>query len=312
MADHDQEMNAALTEVMSFGLPPRLGSGWTLNPPDVLYHYTSLQGFMGIMKTNRVWATNARFLNDVNDSRHLWLVAKRLVLSLLKSGRTFPELDLEELLSLIREHKDDDSFVASFSEARDALSQWRAYSGGGPGICIGFSRKALQTQWIHNPHGEPHFTAMQFSKVEYLSAEDPKVLESLEALLTQRSLMFGSGDFSRAQQVVFSLSMFHTRFKDPAFSEELEWRLSFKRYAGKPMRHQQFRVSRNLLVPYIEAQLNKGMKMEPLVEGDYVREVLIGPSAHSDLIADAVKQFLIAEGRPDIPVTRSQTPYRDW
>src|SRR6516164_4036522 len=35
--------------------------------PPTLYHYTTAQGLLGIMESNRLWATNVRFLNDPSE-----------------------------------------------------------------------------------------------------------------------------------------------------------------------------------------------------------------------------------------------------
>jgi hypothetical protein len=32
--------------------------------PNVLYHYTSQAGFLGIIQTREIWASNLLFLND--------------------------------------------------------------------------------------------------------------------------------------------------------------------------------------------------------------------------------------------------------
>ena len=36
-------------------------------PPDVLYHYTTAQGLIGITEAGRVWATDARYMNDSSE-----------------------------------------------------------------------------------------------------------------------------------------------------------------------------------------------------------------------------------------------------
>lgn len=306
------DINAAL------GLQKGLHFGLRFDKtPDVLYHYTSLAGMLGILRTNRIWATDARYLNDVNESRQIWLVLERYVRELMRRGEGRGKLDLDQLLRSIHSFEHSISFIASFSEARDMLSQWRAYSGAGPGICIAFAAEALRTQWIFNPKGEPHWTGMQFQKVDYIAESDPALKAALEDLLNGSRDPFMKGMFSAGapmrpeDEIVLMLSLFAARFKSAAFSEEQEWRLSFQR-VRKPMRHQQFRVSGSMLVPYIEAELNKGSKNLTLVEGEYIKEIIVGPSAHKDLNIEAVRQFLNSIGLTDVPVTASEAPYRNW
>jgi hypothetical protein len=37
------------------------------NPPDLLFHYTTSQGLLGIVQTNNLWATNISYMNDTSE-----------------------------------------------------------------------------------------------------------------------------------------------------------------------------------------------------------------------------------------------------
>ena len=37
---------------------------------DSLWHYTSLSGFLGILKDQEIWVTDIRFLNDASELYH--------------------------------------------------------------------------------------------------------------------------------------------------------------------------------------------------------------------------------------------------
>src|SRR5579862_1386669 len=44
---------------------------WITQPiPEKLWHYTSLHGFMGIVSSNNIFATNVRYLNDHEEFVH--------------------------------------------------------------------------------------------------------------------------------------------------------------------------------------------------------------------------------------------------
>lgn len=307
------EQTKSLESVLNFLGPEPFALDFT-PAPEVLYHYTTFAGLTGILASNRIWATNARYLNDTTEARQLWIVLERRLKAVLASGKRFRSINLEILISEVQKHVDDDFFVASFSEARDSLSQWRAYSGGGPGICIGFTGGALKTAWIHNPSGESHWTGMQFQKAIYADESDARLDTAIEGLLSgERSPLMkaAQSQLPREREIVVLLSLLHARFKHIAFREEQEWRLSFKRYRN-PMRHQKFRSGRAMLIPYIEAELNKSLEKKQIVEGEYIHEVIVGPSAHAELNKQAVEQFLHSLGRDKIPVVISSTPYRDW
>src|ERR1017187_4720137 len=42
----------------------------TRQPPDVLYHYTTQTGLLGIVMSREIWASHTQYLNDVREFRH--------------------------------------------------------------------------------------------------------------------------------------------------------------------------------------------------------------------------------------------------
>lgn len=49
------------------------------HPPSVLYHSTTAAGLLGILNSQRVWATNARFLNDPSEIRYALGIVSEIV-----------------------------------------------------------------------------------------------------------------------------------------------------------------------------------------------------------------------------------------
>jgi hypothetical protein len=54
-------------------------------PPDHLYHYTSIEGLMGILTNRSLWATEIYFLNDTQELRYSDGVLKKVCDELLKA-----------------------------------------------------------------------------------------------------------------------------------------------------------------------------------------------------------------------------------
>jgi DUF2971 family protein len=96
-------------------------------PDDYLYHYTTPEGLMGIVKNQELWATSVFFLNDIAEFKHG-----------IELGRDH----LEALFNNTEKTKDTTIYVCSFSEEPDDLSQWRAYCPMG-GFAIGFPKERL-------------------------------------------------------------------------------------------------------------------------------------------------------------------------
>src|SRR4051794_31261589 len=109
--------------------------------PKVLYHYTSPAGLMGIIESHCVWASDIRYLNDVNE----FSVAQKTLATVLEelrdrmSGET--ERRVLKLLDITRisqwfEEERYRVFVSSFTEVGDLLSQWRGYCPAGAGYSV--------------------------------------------------------------------------------------------------------------------------------------------------------------------------------
>ena len=100
-------------------------------PPAILYHYTDARGLIGMLESNSVWATDARFMNDPAELDWVREVVAAAAAS-MKLTNLHARLLAEELQS-IEAGFPGSAYVASFSAHRDLLSQWRAYGGDGLG-----------------------------------------------------------------------------------------------------------------------------------------------------------------------------------
>lgn len=102
----------------------------------VLYHYTTVEGFFGIIRENAVWASDVRYMNDVEEIVHGQKMAIE-TLNRLAAKNRFGEFRriLSNTAEILASAELPSHFVASFSTVNDDLTQWRAY-GNDRGICI--------------------------------------------------------------------------------------------------------------------------------------------------------------------------------
>jgi DUF2971 family protein len=121
-----------------------------LRPKGLLYHYTSAEGFLGIIRSGKIWATHVRYLNDsqefVDCLSHLDAYVDEL-------GGEMRELAVRFLQSTLNLFSSNPGvFVVSFTddasantndEPGDRLSQWRAYCASGTGFSLGFDSRAI-------------------------------------------------------------------------------------------------------------------------------------------------------------------------
>ena len=125
-------------------------------PPDILYHYTSPEAALNILRSNGFWATEARYLNDPTDVFETWEIARKVQEEYLKDFPLGDAIDYEKKVEEFAKnidyrkaylahlymfpvdfHKNDNVFLISLSANGDSLPQWRAYCPNG-GYSLGF------------------------------------------------------------------------------------------------------------------------------------------------------------------------------
>jgi len=264
---------------------------------------------MEIVRNGELWASNLRYMNDSTEFAFVLDIIRNRVGYLWEQSEDENESKaLHQLLRTISESKEMDAYVISFSERRDDLSQWRGYCPPGLGVCIGFKSSVLHE--IAFPTPKRRKTSLdagisQFGKVIYL---DKNSGESFDGMI-KRVLSKDLESLASMEQtsVLYSIMTgFAPFYKSNTFEDEAEWRLqlghSFK--ANKPTKIG-FRIGKSTLIPYAVLDISAA-------GGEYISEVIVGPSPNLDLTVEAVKEFLASEGRPQISVVGTDVPYRHW
>lgn len=287
---------------------------YSIQVPPVLYHYTSMQALLSIAESGRIRATHVRFLNDQSEITTMWdLVIRRLGERIDAAQSTQEKESLSEIVLLAQSRPVLNEFVASFSEKKDDLSQWRSYCPEGVGFSIGFSSSALRSQWVSDPHGgEPSFVGTKLVKVQYVDGNNTAPIDSaIDAVMSISAGMEKSlGGVSKHDLIVGWLSTLAPSFKHSAFRDESEWRLVLTKFY-KPMPGQRFRVGKSTVVPFVEVELNKDLNKKPM-DACMIREVVVGPTPNVDLAMEAVRFLFQSSDCNEVVVERSGIPYRHW
>lgn len=146
--------------------------------PEKLWHYTSVQGFQGIIGSGNIFATDVRFLNDTEEFIHARKVADDLVSKTPEIGDFGFNLRyaLQWAVNTIfgsdfLNPNSTQIFVASFTDSEDDLSQWRAYSHGTCGVSIAFDLR------MHRLPVETG-SAVTFAPCVYLDDEKRNLIQS--------------------------------------------------------------------------------------------------------------------------------------
>jgi hypothetical protein len=287
----------------------------TKRPRKPLFHYTTIEGLIGIFRDKKIWATSVSHLNDKRElsiaidmfKDTIRELAKRLGLSIEAASHPAgykpdpgPNF-LGSLLSIPDLALESQTFVCSFSEDGDQLSQWRGYCPGGHGFSIGFDysrfrrhidrQRLILEKCIYNPNKQRECIG------GFVKEEIEPMLRGLTAdNLTKRM----------AESMVL---LFHVLpiLKDKSFEEEKEWRIvSAFRPSGTRLK---FRAGRMTLIPYSEFQLT-----DPENEAETlpIASICVGPSPNSAESLSAIKALLEQEKMSEsVRVIPSRIPYRE-
>jgi len=113
-------------------------------PPEIIFHYTTQKGILGIIENKEMWATQIHFLNDTNE---IYLTFRLLDQELEKQ---IGKIQIPEIRNLLKKIKgylqlidQKHICISSFCREGDLLSQWRGYGNQGKGYALGFDLKAL-------------------------------------------------------------------------------------------------------------------------------------------------------------------------
>ncbi|WP_305842239.1 DUF2971 domain-containing protein [Photobacterium leiognathi] len=288
-----------------------------------LYHYTSLQGLIGVITGKSVWASHCEYLNDSSEFIHALSFAKTV------SGNIFMDDDyLEAFGWAVRDSLEHmikhDIYVASFSENADLLSQWRGYCPQGSGVSIGFDSEILNAYCENQGYRLEkciYDSEIQSSRIiditkrcldifpqPSITREDYSSLGSKEQVvftLNERERTTNGQDRDAAKAATDWLceqvNECAPLIKHSGFHEESEWRI----VAHNPTENIQYRVSKSHIVPYLVLPL---IREYP----EIIKEIYIGPNPNPHRCKKSVKQLLKSESIENVTTKISSIPFNSW
>lgn len=293
--------------------------------PRVVYHYTSADGLFGIIDKGVVWASDTRFMNDSEELRMAMRamthrVESRLGKVTIRENRKA----IESAVGMVIQ-SGFSAYVASFSEAGNMLSQWRAYAPR-DGVSIGFLASALCSV--------PGF---RFARCEYIDDTDfirspvrkglRHIARDIDVCVSRLARLRGrpggrqaggdtTGNLRYQHKLTLVNRILHHAIwlKHRGFKEEREWRLA--RYDPAyyfpedppPEFRPALRKGAMGLTPFLSARLPEKFRGRPLG----LAEVILGPSINGQASAFAVGDMLHSRFGGGVPTTWCAIPYRGW
>lgn len=282
--------------------------------PKIVYHYTTQNGLIGILKNSSLRCSHVAFMNDSRE----YGFARELCSEMLSSFNSRDMSD-QKITSFMRGarycwdnystyREDNEPYLAgSFSEDSDDLSLWRAYSGTGARFSIGFRTEALMQ--LAKAH------SMKFDRVQYVGRDNGKVSggalkrKDVIAEMENRFLQireqqwpdvtdFDTEEFLGDYDNILRSLLRDVRYKDEGFAVEKEWRIfGDATVAG-------FREGNSFVVPYTELKLEK--KNGP------IGHIVVGPGPHKELSQMSVEMLWRHHEWQNIELSVSAIPFVDW
>ncbi len=291
-----------------------------MNDDKIIYHYTSLEGLIGIINSQRIWATDILYLNDASEFKYSKAILYKKVKKLRETDPRFKltkNLDdslghyffefLEENIEKLFPSEHFSFYVCSFSEEKDLLSQWRGYCQNGIGFSIGFSLDRLK-----NNFERASFTTTQciYNKKEQTNLINGLVNKTTDKFISQirssidKKTAWDAKAKYLAVEFVSEFIKLAPAFKHPQFIEEKEWRVISGLQTPKVTRLLRFRPGKTMIIPYVEFSLPKedGKLM--------IDEIVIGPTNDNLLSVSSLKLLLMSKNVICRKISSSTIPYR--
>ena len=277
-------------------------------PLGTLYHYTTLSGLLGIVRSRALWASDIRYMNDSAELRHTADLIKAEVAERIDSGHPNSSL-LSQFVDWVAHRITNGHmlFGVSFRSHGNLLSQWRGYSAPGKGVSLGFCpdhilrcaerQRFMIGKCIYEPSRQRMLIRQVVNAVETVASD----LLGGERSAIERSALYREA-FAAMETDLLRIAAI---LKHPSFREEKEWRVVSPVIANTAEAPILFREGHAMLVPYIEFAI--GLDDIPLA----MDHLFLGPTANISISMNSLKMFLEQNGIvPKRGIDYCQIPFR--
>lgn len=295
-----------------------------------LFHYTSADGLLGILNSQKLHSSHIFYLNDYEENLNIWkfffagmrdlesneLYSKNFINAIKSYFDHWNVFDKETIShELFREIKAFDYllFVFSFSHNEDDLSQWRAYTNNTFGFCLKFNFDLnflnSQTVFIDGPLSvNPSANSKILLRNCIYNSEEKK--EIIAKLLGHAYQKFCSGISHWHNELFFDLLTLNIFFKNEKFESEKECRMAILPTEYSFVKNKQnesildFRKGNSFLIPFIKLDLTPNI----------IKEIIVGPSPFPQHSLGSLKMLLMKLRKVLGPIDSktSLIPYRYW
>lgn len=277
-----------------------------------LFHYTTFEGFKGIIKNRSIWLSHINSLNDPNELKY----GKQLILNILNRqiGNKHSELInqyLSYLATIVNGFSESiyGNYVACFCESNNLLSQWRAYGHRGGGYNLGFTFTSDTKFYISENHSEKGDNLI-LRKIIYDPTNQNKIItdyvtsiiSSIKAATKKKIQDKHDGDLRSRMAAWESLNILYDlmlSFKNPVFEEEKEWRLILSRQPDDKVEQLHFRENDSTHIPYFDTNIFEIINDTPVFP---IHSIRFGPMLDVASTRSAISLFIRKEATLENPI----------
>lgn len=285
-----------------------------------MYHYTDINALIGMVQTNGIWMSNAKYLNDKEELVNALKISME-VIECIKGRKRYQTQKYQEILNHLMNKLErpcldidniPDLFIASFSIKADDLSQWRAYGKNGEGVCIEFNGRLSNILFsIGN--------FLSSIKVTYDDNMKRKILYSMifrYFKCVQDSFQSSLRPSEYSDILYEKIILLLAYFKHNSFKSEEEIRFVYnsinKESLKKDFENLYFRESNGTVVSYIKTNENKIKKEDKSYLREYlpISKIILGPKTNKQLLASSIRNLLDYYGYANVVIEESKLAYR--
>lgn len=277
---------------------------------EYLYHYTTSNGLLKILKSKNIWCSHTQYLNDNSEITYALDIINEVILEYSENCKSdlFKNILQNNLENI---HLQYDSYITSLTEEGNLLSQWRAYGEGGNGYSIGFSLPEITNLRTINDTK----TEVVIRKVEYeIAMQKQIIVDLLDIVFSNFKNFIESGEDIEENEIIFQFSNHISWyladimlwFKHPAFSEEKEWRLiQLVDPINSDVSYIDCRIGFDKLIPYIKlANFNNDNEIITLP----IETIITGPTLEPNLTHKSLTLLLKKYSLENVIIKSSGIP----
>lgn len=298
----------------------------------IVYHYTSPNAFLNIIRSKTIRFTDIRYMND--HSERVFFI--KLLIDFFESNHEkYPHCE-NAFWDLIKENNLDDikslkahdvklsfwkhhpdmkahTFILCTSEAKDSLGMWNYYVNGnsyqGYNIGIDISKfikifenmPLVKSDSITVNYGEIIYN--RYNQLDSIDNHLNIVEKNIEEIILQGVSSIGETEYCHYREMLNYINTFSCFFKDESFSDEREYRIMLQIHGDIEENDKidlDFVVKNGLIVPFINIQ----------IPNDSVKEISISPITEADITKSSIEELLKRNNFKNVSITQSCIPVR--